>query len=171
MIERKELASYKQRRSFYFPCLHNPKSQLSSVSQGNYPIYITEYLLDLFIYYPTTMDFDRLCKDILGLDSKIRFAGVCDDSGEIRYGGQREGIPNLLSKDETKRSNLQAIARWALRSTLLPKVGRGRYAMAEYEKIKRITFPLEETHLLLVTTEVDADHNKVIRDILTMLTR
>jgi hypothetical protein len=36
------------------------------------------------------MDFDRLCKDILGLESKIRFAGVCDDSGEIKYGGQRE---------------------------------------------------------------------------------
>jgi hypothetical protein len=42
--------------------------------------------------------------------------------------------------------------------------------MAEYEKIKRIIFPLEENHLLLVTTEVDADHNKIIGDILTMLT-
>jgi hypothetical protein len=36
------------------------------------------------------MDFDRLCKDILGLESRKRFAGVCDDSGEIKYGGQRE---------------------------------------------------------------------------------
>ena len=62
------------------------------------------------------MDFDRLCKDILGLESKIRFAGVCDDSGAIKYGGQREGITNLLSPEETKRSNLQALARWALRS-------------------------------------------------------
>ena len=42
--------------------------------------------------------------------------------------------------------------------------------MSEYEKIKRITFPLEEYHLLLVTTEVDADHNKIISDILPMLT-
>ena len=49
------------------------------------------------------MDFDRLCKDILGLESKIRFAGVCDDSGAIKYGGQREGITNLLSPEETKR--------------------------------------------------------------------
>jgi hypothetical protein len=40
---------------------------------------------------------------------------------------------------------------------------------AEYEKIKRMTFPLEENYLLLVTAEVDADHNKIIRDILTML--
>jgi hypothetical protein len=141
-----------------------------SVLPEYYSIDATRYLLDSFIYYLTTMDFDRLCKDILGLESRIRFAGVCDDSGGIKYGGQREGITNLLSPEETKRSNLQAIARWALRSSLSPKVGKGRYAMAEYEKIKRITFPLEQSHLLLVTTEVDADHNKIIRNILTMLT-
>ena len=116
------------------------------------------------------MDLSRLCNDILGLESKIRFAGVCDDSGEIKYGGQREGIINLLSPDETKRSNLQAVARWALRNSLSAKVGKGKYAMAEYEKLKRITFPLEGNHLLLVTTEVNADHNKIIRDILPMLT-
>ena len=144
--------------------------QLNSVRPDYYPINVTEYLIDLIIYYFITMDFDRLCKDILGLESKIRFAGVCDDSGAIKYGGQREGITNLLSPDETKRSNLQALARWALRNSLSPKVGKGRYAMAEYEKIKRITFPLEGDHLLLVTTEVDADHNKIISNILPMLT-
>ena len=116
------------------------------------------------------MDFDRLCDDIFDLDPKIRFAGVCNDVGELSYGGQREGIADLLSKDESRRSNLQAIARWALRNSLSPKVGKGKYAMAEYEKIKRMTFPLEGNHLLLVTTEVDADHDKIMRDILPMLT-
>ena len=47
--------------------------------------------------------------------------------------------------------------------------GEMRYAITEYQKIKRITFPLEESKLLLVTTEVDADHNKIIRDVLSML--
>jgi hypothetical protein len=116
------------------------------------------------------MDFDRLCKDILCLESRIRFTGVCDDSGGIKYGGQREGITNLLSPEETKRSNLQALARWALRNSLSSKVGKGKYAMTEYKKIKRITIPLEQGHLLLVTTEVDADHDKIIRNILSMLT-
>ncbi len=115
------------------------------------------------------MDYGSLCKEILDLDSKIRFAGVCDDSGGIKHGGQREGITNLLSPDETKRSNIQAIARWALRNSLSSKVGKGKYAMTEYEKIKRITIPLEETHLLLVTTEVDADHAKIISSILNLL--
>lgn len=115
------------------------------------------------------MDFHRLCDDIFDLDPKIRFAAVCNDVGEVTYGGQRKGIADLLSKDESRRSNLQAIARWALRDSLSPRIGKGRYAITEYQKIKRITFPLEESWLLVVTTEVDADHNKIIRDVLSML--
>jgi hypothetical protein len=55
-----------------------------------------------------------------------------------------------------------------LRNALAPKVGKGRYSMTEYEKIKRMTIPLED-HLLLVTTEVDADHSKVIDSVLKLL--
>ena len=115
------------------------------------------------------MDYDSLCKHILNVDPKVRFAGICDDSGEIKYGGQREGIKNLLSPEETKRSNLQALARWGLRNALAAKTGKGKYAMAEYEKIKRITVPLENDHLLLVTTEVEADHGRIINNVLKLL--
>ncbi len=115
------------------------------------------------------MDYAKLCKDILNLDSKVRYAGICDDSGETKYGGQRQGVQNLLSSEETKRSNLQALARWALRNSLAPKIGKGKYAIAEYEKLKRITIPLENYHLLLITTETEADHQKIIQDVLTML--
>jgi hypothetical protein len=115
------------------------------------------------------MDYGKLCRDILELDSKVRFAGACDETGEIKYGGQREGVKNLLTPEETKKSNLQAMARWGLRNSLVSKVGKGKYAMAEYEKIKRITFPLDPDHLLLVTTEVDADHTKIIENILKQL--
>ena len=115
------------------------------------------------------MNFDNLCKTIIDMDTKIRFAGICDESGEIKYGGQREGLENVLKNEETRRSNLQALARWGLRNSLSPKIGKGKYAMAEYEKIKRITIPLEDEHLLLVTTEVEADHAKIINNILKLL--
>src|SRR5215203_3216518 len=115
------------------------------------------------------MDYVKLCKDILNVDPKIRYAGICDYSGETKYGGQREGVQNLLSPEETKRSNLQALARWSLRNSLAPKIGKGKYAMAEYEKIKRITFPLEDYHLLLITTEIPADHEEIIDKVLTMI--
>jgi hypothetical protein len=116
------------------------------------------------------MDYGKLCREILDLDPKIRFAGICDNTGETKFGGQREGVENLLSSEETKRSNLQALARWALRNTLSSKVGKGRYAMAEYEKVKRITIPLEDnSHLLLITTEVNANHSRIIQQVLKLV--
>ena len=115
------------------------------------------------------MDYTKLCKDILNIDPKIRYAGICDNTGETKYGGQRQGVQNLLSSEETKRSNLQASARWSLRNALAPKVGKGRYSMAEYEKVKRITIPLENYHLLLITTEVEADHGKIIDNVLKLV--
>ena len=115
------------------------------------------------------MDYDTLCKSILDLNSKVRFAGICDESGEIKYGGQREGINNLLSNEEIRKSNLQALARWGLRNSLSPKIGKGKYAMAEYEKIKRITIPLDDDHLLLITTEVESDHGDIISNVLKLL--
>ena len=115
------------------------------------------------------MDYSKLCQQIMALDPRVRFAGICDDTGETLYGGQREGVKDLLSREETRRSNLQALARWGLRYTLASKIGRGKYAMAEYENIKRITVPLDNDHLLLVTTEVDSDHEKIINDILKLV--
>jgi hypothetical protein len=118
---------------------------------------------------PMFMDYSKLCQQVMALDPRVRFAGVCDDTGEILYGGQREGVKDLLSREETRRSNLQALARWGLRYTLASKIGLGKYAMAEYENIKRITVPLDNDHLLLVTTEVDVDHERIINAILKLV--
>ena len=71
--------------------------------------------------------------------------------------------------EETKKSNMQAIAMWGLRKSLASQVGKGLYAIAEYEKIKLIMFPLEKDHFLLVTTEVESDHNNIISNVLKLL--
>ena len=56
------------------------------------------------------MDYGNLCEDILNLDPKMRFAGVCDDTGEIKYGGQREGVKNLLMPEEHSSNSYAGIA-------------------------------------------------------------
>ena len=76
------------------------------------------------------MDYDDICQAILDIDPKIRFVGICDENAEVKYGGQRPGLPNLLNQEETKRSLLQAIANWSLRNSLSSRVGEGKYAMA-----------------------------------------
>jgi hypothetical protein len=55
-----------------------------------------------------------------------------------------------------------AVNAWKTRSELAPKIGKGKFVLAEYEKIKRITMPLGDNHILYITTEVEADDRGII---------
>jgi hypothetical protein len=98
-------------------------------------------------------------------DPKIRLVTICDQNGKIMHSDHREGVRNLLSPEESKKSLDLAVNAWKTRSELAPKIGKGKYVLAEYEKIKRITMPLGDNHLLYVTTERDADHSVIINTI------
>ncbi len=117
------------------------------------------------------MEYDRLCEEILRIDPKVRFAGVCDETGEIKHGGHREAMRSLLTPEESKRSLVWAIAGWRLNNSLAPKIGKGKYVMTEHEKVKRITMTLDESHFLLISTEVDADHTKIIDSVIWLKER
>jgi hypothetical protein len=114
------------------------------------------------------IDYGRIYKDIMNLDPKIRLVTICDRNGITMYSNHREGVKNLLSPEESKKSLVLAINAWKIRNDLANKIGKGKYVLAEYEKIKRITMPLGDKHLLYVTTEVDANHSHVIRGIAEM---
>lgn len=115
------------------------------------------------------MDYEKLCHDVLDLDPKVRFVGVCDNTGEIKNGGFREGIKSILTDEEIKKANLITLERWRLHNKLADRIGKARYAMEEYEKVKQITMPLEDEHLLLISTEVDADHGKIIESAIQLI--
>src|ERR671925_1746059 len=108
------------------------------------------------------MDYKRTYDDIMNIDPKIRLVTICDLGGKIMHSGHRQGVTNLLTPEESKKSLDLAINAWKVRSELAPKIGKGRYVLAEYEKIKRITMPLGNNRLLYITTEVEADHSKII---------
>lgn len=110
-------------------------------------------------------------ENVMKVDSKIRFATIFDTNGKILQTGHREGAQNLLTPEESKRSLEQAVNIWKLRSELAPKIGKGQYVLAAYEKIKRITMPLDDEHLLYVTTDVKADHVKIINGIMNLKAR
>ena len=115
------------------------------------------------------MDYQKICNDILNLDPKVRFVGVCDNTGVIKNGGLRDGIKSILTDDEIIKSNLISLERWRLHNRLADRIGKARYAMEEYEKVKQITMPLEDEHLLLISTEVDANHGKIIESAIQLI--
>src|ERR687891_616193 len=89
------------------------------------------------------MNYQKLYQDIMDLDRNIRMVTICDTDGKIMHSDHRPGVTNQLTQ----------------------KIGRGKYVLAEYEKIKRITMPLGERHLVYVTTELQANHDSIISGI------
>ena len=115
------------------------------------------------------MDYKRIYNDIMNIDPKIRLVTICDNDGNIMCSVHREGVKNLLTPEESKKSLELAVNSWKTRNTLAPKIGKGKYVLAEYEKIKRITMPLgDEQHLLYLTTEPEADHSRIIERVMTL---
>lgn len=111
-------------------------------------------------------DYERLHKQIMNLDLSIRLVTICTNDGKIMYSDHREGVKNLLTPEESKRSLELAINAWKTRNELAPKIGRGKYVLAEYERIKRITMPLgDDKHLIYITTEIPSDHKKIIEGV------
>ena len=104
-------------------------------------------------------------KDIINIDPNIRLVTICDVDGRMMYSHHRLGVKNLLTPEESKKSLEMAMTGWKVRNELSHKIGKGRYVLAEYDKIKRITMPFGDDYLLYVTTEIEADHFILINQI------
>ena len=68
----------------------------------------------------------------------------------------------MLTPEESRNSLELAVKSWKTRSQLASKIGKGKYVLAEYEKVKRITMPLGDNHLLYITTNVECSHTRLI---------
>ena len=115
------------------------------------------------------MDNKALYDKIMDIDSQIIFATIANKDGKIEHTGHREGVTNVLTSDESKKSLQRAIDSWSARNDLSDKIGEGKYVVAEYGKIKRITIPMGKEHLIYLTTDVKADHTKIIDETLKLL--
>lgn len=88
-------------------------------------------------------------------DVNIRHSIVTDIEGNILTTSHRESVTNFLSQDETEASLRRAAIAWKGRKELSPKIGKGLYAVAAFEKITRITFPLGDENLIFVSMGSD----------------
>jgi len=97
------------------------------------------------------MNSELLLERIMDSDPNIRHSIVADIDGNIEAVNHREGVTNHLSQAETATSLKRAATAWKARKELSSKIGNGLYAVAAFEKITRVTFPLGEKHLLFVS--------------------
>jgi len=103
-----------------------------------------------------------LCKHILELDKTIRFVGIASIEGKLIAQEYRVGLESLLTKEESELSVMQSIIRMGTRKVLEEKVGKTIYAFALYEKVKRATIPLSDANILMVSFDIEANHESII---------
>ena len=103
-------------------------------------------------------------------DKNIRFATICNMVGDIEVTGQSDGIDKFLTSDETKENLEYATKAWIhARKTISKKIGKGLYTLTAYEKLKRVTVPLEDGFLLLATMDNTGEQNQIIDGILKLV--
>tara|TARA_Y100000389_G_C17349676_1_gene457753 strand:+ start:432 stop:827 length:396 start_codon:yes stop_codon:yes gene_type:complete len=123
--------------------------------------------------------FENLLTKIMNSDMNIRHSIITDIEGRILVTNHRDGITNYLSQEETEASLQRAATAWKSRKQLSPKIGNGMYAVAAFEKITRITFPLGEENLIFVSMGSDTvrmdlhegGQKQIIEHVLNILSR
>jgi len=104
-------------------------------------------------------EYEKFFDEVLKLDENIRFVAVYDGQSNAKF---KEGIQRFFTDEEIKSSLTEAQKRWAFRKKLSFKIGEPKFAMAEYAKVNRITFPLGNEAVILVTTELGVDVSKLV---------
>ena len=110
---------------------------------------------------------EKLLNMILGEIPSSRVAMICDHDGNILLNSIRDNTTSYLSMDETKESLKRSIESWQERDKFSAKIGNGKYAIVAYDKIKRITVPLPNDHLLFVSLEGEEFGN--VKNIMTIV--
>jgi hypothetical protein len=114
------------------------------------------------------LDYKNFCSQILDANPKIRFAAVYDSWANCVAGGLRKGLQNQLSeRGENELVNL-AVLNWKARKDMSKLLGKTIYTLAEHENIKRFSFYLGEDHMLLLSTEKDADTNGIVDKVIKL---
>ena len=114
------------------------------------------------------MDYEgKLCSMILEANKHVRYATICDSDGKILWNSRRNNLQSLITLEDTKDSLKRVLGNWKEREKLSEKIGRGRYNVEDYEKLKIITVPLKNNHLLYV--HVDRSQPEWIGDIIKIV--
>lgn len=103
---------------------------------------------------------------ILAIDENIRFVAISDLDGNMIASKGREGANLFLSPESTKDTLRHAASAWKSRMKHFDEIGRGLYTLAVYEKLRRVTMPLSNDRILLVTIDNAGGQKQILDSLL-----
>ncbi len=95
--------------------------------------------------------YEELLNMLMDFNKSIRFAAISNENGKILWHSQREGVKNIVSFEDTEQAIIRAIDAWKENFSITTHAGSGLYSITSYEKIKRITIPLDGGNTLFIS--------------------
>ena len=114
------------------------------------------------------IEYGKFFDQVIKLDKSVRFVAIYDGQFHAKF---RNGIHGYFQDEEIKESLSKAQKRWDSRKKMSLKIGEPKFAMAQYDKVSRITISLDNYGIILVTTEIDVDVNKLVDGIIDIRAR
>jgi len=108
------------------------------------------------------IDYNKLSKQVLDLDTQVKFAGVANNRGEMIASVHKENVEKLLVGDEFNMSIHYALQKRELYTALAYKIGSEKSSITEYEQVTIISIPINSYELFLIITEPSTDYLKII---------
>jgi len=99
--------------------------------------------------------YENLLNMLMDFNKLIRFAVISDKKGKILWHSQRKGVKNIVPYEETKQTLMRVIHTWKENLKITDYVGSGLYSITSYEKIKRISIPLDDGNTLFISIDND----------------
>jgi hypothetical protein len=114
----------------------------------------------------TEEDLRRLCNQIQESDSSVRFVGIPNKMGRQIVSSHRHDLALLLTPQEIEMFAIESVLRMNTRKDFESKLGKPIYSFTLYEKVKRATITLEskEYPIVMVSFDIQADHDYIIMD-------
>jgi hypothetical protein len=114
----------------------------------------------------TEEDLRRLCNQIQESDSSVRFVGIPNKMGKQIVSSHRHNLALLLTPQEIEMFAIESVLRMNTRKDFESKLGKPIYSFTLYEKVKRATITLEskEYPIVMISFDIQADHDHIIMD-------
>jgi hypothetical protein len=90
--------------------------------------------------------------------------GVSNKMGKQIISSYRPGLNPLLTPYEIEMYAIESVLRMKTRKDFESKLGKPIYAFTLYQKLKRVTVPMEneEYPIIMVSFDLESDHDNII---------
>jgi hypothetical protein len=112
------------------------------------------------------MNLEKICAAIMRCDKEITLVAVSYRTES--YLQERDGFKSLQTKEDIEKSLADAALRWVTRRSH-KTLGEPLYAMAKYEKAKRITLPLGMYGIVLCSVLPNSNAEKIASKLIKIL--